>query len=239
MIKEQHSRTVLLLGEDKFSKLQKSHVLVVGLGGVGAYAAEQLCRAGISKLTIIDADIVNESNLNRQIIALHSTIQKDKIEVVSQRLKDITPKINIDAFKTFISGENIGTILQEQKPDYVIDAIDTLMPKVELIKNCLKQNIPIVSSMGAGGRYDIEKIHIADISKTYNCGLARMLRKRLHKNGIRTGFKAVFSSEKVNAESIIIEESRNKKTNLGTISYMPATFGMFCSSVVLQDLLEM
>lgn len=239
MNKEQHSRTILLVGEEKFNKLQNSHVLIVGLGGVGGYAVEQLARAGIGKLTIIDADVVNESNLNRQIIGLNSTIKKDKIEVVSERLKNINSEIEIKALKIFISEENIASILKEQNPNYVIDAIDTLIPKVQLIKASLELNIPIVSSMGAGGRMDVEKIHITDISKTYNCGLARMLRKRLHKIGIRTGFKAVFSSEKANSESIIIEESRNKKTNLGTISYMPGMFGMFCASVVLRDLTEM
>lgn len=238
MNKEQHSRTILLVGEEKFNKLQKSHVLIVGLGGVGGYAAEQLARAGIGKLTIIDADVVNESNLNRQIIALNSTINKNKIDVLTERLKDINPNIEINAIKTFISEENINELIKAQQFDYVIDAIDTLMPKVELIKTSLKNNIPIVSSMGAGGRIDIEKIHITDISKTYNCGLARMLRKRLHKIGIRTGFKAVFSSEKINKDALIEEASRNKKTNLGTISYMPATFGIFCASVVLRELLE-
>lgn len=238
MHKEQHTRTVLLVGKEKFNKLQNSHVLIVGLGGVGGYAAEQLARAGIGELTIIDADLVNESNINRQIIALNSTIGKDKIEVVSKRLKDINSEIKINAFKTFISEENINDIIKPQQFDYVIDAIDTLMPKVELIKASLKNNIPIVSSMGAGGRIDVSKIHFANIEDTYNCGLARMLRKRLHKIGIRTGFKAVFSSEKINKDALIEEASRNKKTNLGTISYMPATFGIFCASVVLNDLIE-
>ncbi len=239
MNKEQHSRTILLLGEEKFNKLQNSHVLIVGLGGVGGYAAEQLARAGVGKLTIIDADVVNESNLNRQIIALNSTIEKDKIDVLTKRLKDINSEIEINAIKTFISEENINEIIKPQQFDYVIDAIDTLMPKVELIKTSLKNNIPIVSSMGAGGRIDVEKIHIANIEDTYNCGLARMLRKRLHKIGIRTGFKAVFSSEKINKDALIEEASRNKKTNLGTISYMPGIFGMFCASVVLRDLTKL
>ena len=238
MNKKQHARTILLVGEEKFNKLQNSHVLVVGLGGVGGYAVEQLARAGIGKLTIIDADVVNESNINRQIIALNSTIGKDKIEVVEERIKSINSDIEINSFKLFISEENIANILKEQSPDYVIDAIDTLIPKVQLIKASLELNIPIVSSMGAGGRMDAEKIHIADISKTYNCGLARMLRKRLHKIEIRTGFKTVFSSEKVDKQSIIKEESRNKITNLGTISYMPAMFGVFCASVALRDLAE-
>ena len=238
MNKEQHNRTVLLLGEEKFEKLQKAHVLIVGLGGVGGYAAEQIARAGIGKLTLIDSDIVNESNLNRQIIALHSTLGKNKTSILSNRLKDINPEISIQSENVFINEENIETVLQKTKPDYVIDAIDTLMPKVNLIKTCLKLNIPLVSSMGAGGRLNPEKVHISDISKTYNCGLARMLRKRLHKFNIRTGFKAVFSSEKVNRDVIIEEKSQNKKTNVGTVSYMPAIFGMFCASVVIQNLIE-
>lgn len=238
MKSEQNERTILLLGEEKFDKLQKSHILIVGLGGVGAYAVEQLARAGVGKLTIIDADIVNESNINRQIIATHSTIGKNKTDVVFARIKDINSEIIINANKVFISEENIKNILEEHNPDYVIDAIDTLIPKVQLIKASLELKIPIVSSMGAGGRVDAEKINVADISKTYNCGLARMLRKRLHKIGIRTGFKAVFSSEKVNKNSIIMEASQNKKTNLGTISYMPAMFGILCASVVLRDLTE-
>ncbi len=238
MTKEQHSRTVLLLGEEKFKKLQNAHVLIVGLGGVGGYAAEQIARTGTGKLTLIDADTVNETNLNRQIIANRSTIGKMKTDAFESRLKDINPDIEIIKKNIFITYENIEEILKNSKPDYVIDAIDTLMPKVNLIKSCLKLNIPIVSSMGAGGRLNPEKIHIADISKTYNCGLARMLRKRLHKFDIRTGFKAVFSSEKVERDVIIEEKSQNKKTNVGTISYMPAIFGMFCASVVIQDIID-
>ena len=238
MNKEQHSRTVLLLGEEKFKKLQKAHVLIVGLGGVGGYAAEQIARAGVGKLTLIDADTVNESNINRQIIALHSTIGKNKITVLKERLIDINPEIKIHSEKLFISYENIEEIIKKIKPEYVIDAVDTLMPKVNLIKTCLEQKIPLVSSMGAGGRLNPENLHIADISKTYNCGLARMLRKRLHKFNIRTGFKAVFSSEKVNRDVIIEEKSQNKITNVGTVSYMPAIFGMFCASVVIQDLID-
>jgi len=238
MNKEQHSRTVLLLGEEKFEKLQKTHVLIVGLGGVGGYAAEQIARAGVGKLTLIDSDIINESNINRQIIALHSTVGKNKINVLKERLIDINPEIKIHSEKLFISYENIEEVIKKINPEYVIDAVDTLMPKVNLIKTCLEQKIPLVSSMGAGGRLNPENLHIADISKTYNCGLARMLRKRLHKFNIRTGFKAVFSSEKVNRDVIIEEKSQNKITNVGTVSYMPAIFGMFCASVVIQDLIE-
>ncbi len=237
-IKEKDARTILLFGEEKFSNLENAHVLIVGLGGVGGYAAEQICRAGVGKLTLIDADVVNESNLNRQIIALNSTVGKNKTEVLCKRLKDINGQIEINTIKTFISFENIEKILTEENPDYVIDAIDTLNPKVDLIKSCLKLNFPVVSYMGAGGKSDPQKIHIEDIENTYNCGLARMLRKRLHKSDIRSGFKAVFSSEKADINSIVIEETKNKKTNLGTVSYMPAIFGMFCASVVILDLID-
>ena len=235
---EQHSRTILLLGKEKFNKLQNSHVLIVGLGGVGSYAAEQICRAGVGKLTIIDADRIQESNLNRQLLALNSTLKKNKTEILEQRLRDINKNIDVAAKKIFINSENIETLLSETNYDYIIDAIDTLDPKVNLIKNAIKFNIPIVSSMGAGGKTDPEKVEIADISKTYNCGLARMLRKRLNKSGIRTGFKAIFTSERISSDAIILEQSQNKKTNVGTISYMPGIFGMFCASVVIRDITE-
>ena len=238
MNKEKDARTILLFGEEKFTNIENAHVLIVGLGGVGAYAAEQICRAGVGKLTLIDADVVNESNINRQIIALNSTIGKNKTEVLCKRLKDINSQIVINTKKIFITYENVEEILTKENPDYVVDAIDTLNPKVDLIKSCLKLKIPIVSSMGAGGKSDPQKIHIADIEKTFNCGLARKLRKRLHKSDIRTGFKAVFSSEKADSKSIVIEETQNKMSNLGTVSYMPGIFGMFCASVVILDLIE-
>ncbi len=238
MISEQHSRTVLLLGKEKFKKLQKAHVLITGLGGVGGYAAEQICRAGTGEITIIDADKVQPSNINRQIIALNSSLNKNKTDLFYSRLKDINPDIKINTKTVFVNYENIESLLKKTKPDYVVDAIDTLAPKTALIRACINLKIPLVSSMGAGGKLNPEKIHISDISDTYNCGLARMLRKRLHKFGIRSGFKAVFSSEKTERNVIIQEESRNKKTNAGTISYMPAIFGMFCASVVIQDLID-
>ena len=236
MTEERHSRTVLLLGKEKVQKLRNSHVLIAGLGGVGGYAVEQLARAGISKFTLIDADSVQESNINRQIIALNSTRGKDKVDAFSDRLKDINPDIQIKGIKKFLKEDIIEQIFDADTYNYVIDAIDTLAPKVSFIKACIDRNLSLVSSMGAGGRKNPEKVEITDISKTYNCGLARMLRKRLHKLNIRTGFKAVFSSEKMEYESIVIEESTNKKTNAGTVSYMPAIFGILCASVVIRDL---
>ena len=235
---EYNSRTVLLLGEKNIKKLQNSNILIVGLGGVGGYAVEQLARAGISNITIVDSDKIKESNINRQIIALKSTIDIDKTEVVYQRLKDINPFINIIKHNKFIKEELTSELLQSQKFDYIIDAIDTLKPKVILISESIRLKIPIVSSMGSGGKMDPMQVKIEDISKTHNCGLSRMVRKRLHKLGIRTGFKVVFSPEEVSRDSIIYDSSENKKTNVGTISYMPAIFGMLCASVVIRSIIN-
>jgi tRNA A37 threonylcarbamoyladenosine dehydratase len=238
MISAKDSRTLLLLGEEKFNKLRNAHVLIAGLGGVGGYAAEQICRAGVGKITLIDADNINASNMNRQIIALHSTLNQAKTEITAKRLMDINPELIVAEKKIFITGETIEEILLSDTFNYVIDAVDTLSPKVHLIKYCLNHHIPLVSSMGAGGRLDPSKVYVSDISKTYNCGLARTVRKRLHKAGITGGFKAVFSTEQVDNELIIEERSQNKNTNVGTVSYMPAIFGIYCASVVIRDMIE-
>ncbi len=237
MYQEKDSRTILLLGHEKLEKLKRSHVVVIGLGGVGSYAAEQLCRAGIGKMTIVDSDVVVESNINRQLIALHSTIGRSKTEVMKQRLSDINPELEIVDKQLFITGETAEQLLFDGGIDYLVDAVDTLAPKVNLIKTCLKFNIPLVSSMGAGGRFDPLKIRISDIADTHNCNLARMVRKRLHKLGIRSGFLTVYSSEKIDNELVIEEKSRNKNSNVGTISYMPGLFGMFCASVVIRGII--
>ncbi len=231
-------RTKLLTGEEKLEKLINSNVLVVGLGGVGAYAAENICRAGIKNMTIIDGDSVDITNKNRQLIALDSNIGKDKAHLMAQRLTDINSDINLTVINEFIRDERMIDILQSQKYDYVIDAIDTLAPKIFLIYHSLQMGLPIVSSMGAGGKYDPSQVKISDISKSYNCNLARMLRKRLHKLNVYKGVKVVFSSEKVDPNSIVLSESQNKKSNVGTISYMPALFGIHCASVVINEILN-
>lgn len=230
-------RTELLLGKEKLEKLQNAHILVAGLGGVGSYAAEQLCRAGIGNMTIIDGDVVDISNINRQLPALNSTVGKSKAKIVEERLRDINPEINLTIIEEFIRDDKIIEITRN-KFDYVVDAIDTLAPKVFLIYYSIQNNLRIVSSMGSGGKLDPSKIEVTDIKKSYNCGLARMLRKRLHRLGIRKGFKVVFSSEEVDKEAIILQESTNKKSNVGTISYMPAIFGCYCASVVIRDLID-
>jgi len=202
-------RTILLFGEEKVKKLNQSHVLIVGMGGVGAYAAEQIVRAGVGQITIIDGDIVNPSNKNRQLAALTSTQLQPKAHVMHQRLMDINPDLKIKVIDEYIKDDRMVEIL-----DYV-------------------------SSMGAGGKTDPSQVQIADISKSYNDNLARILRKRLHRMGVYKGIKVVFSPEKVKPESIILTEGeQNKKTTVGTISYMPAIFGNFISSVVIRDLAE-
>ncbi len=238
MSKEWLERTSLLLGNEKLKKLQNANVLVVGLGGVGAYAAEMIARSGIGRMTIADADTVSATNINRQLIALHSTIGKQKVELMAERLRDINPEIELTIVNRFIKDDETDALLDSQKFDYVVDAIDTLSPKLALIKGCLDRNIPLVSSMGAGAKTDPTKMDICDIAKTHHCPLAHMLRKRLHKIGIRSGFKAVYSPEPVREGAMILCEEQNKKSNTGTISYIPALFGIGCASVVIRGLIN-
>jgi len=226
MIPDWQVRTGMLLGEAALDKFAAARVAVVGIGGVGAMAAEMLVRAGIGQLTVIDSDCVGSSNINRQLLALHSTIGKSKVEVLSQRLLDINPQLRLHAEQTYLTEENIPTLLPVGAYDYVLDAIDTISPKVALIQHCLAGGIPLVSSMGSGAKLDATAIRVADISKTNMCPLAHMLRKRLHKLGIQRGFLAVYSEERPLEGSIVLEESRNKKSQAGTISYMPAVFGI-------------
>ncbi len=237
MIPAWMERTSLLLGEEKLERLQRAHVLVVGLGGVGAYAAEMLVRAGIGRMTIADADVVSLSNINRQLVALHSTIGRLKADILAERLRDIAPDLQLTVVVKYIRDEETDTLLDAAPYDYVVDAIDTLSPKLALIKGTLDRGYAVVSSMGAGAKTDPTQMEIADIAKTHHCPLAHMLRKRLHKIGIRSGFRAVFSPEPIREGAMIVCEEENKKSNVGTISYLPALFGIGCASVVIRDLL--
>ncbi len=230
-------RTELLLGEEKLNILRNSNVLVVGVGGVGAYAAEMIVRAGVGRMTIADADKVSQSNINRQLVALHSTIGREKCDILAERLKDINPRLELTIVNRFIKDDETDALLDSDKFDYVVDAIDTLSPKLALIKGALDRGIRLVSSMGAGAKYDPTLMEIKDIAKTHHCPLAHMLRKRLHKIGIRKGFWAVFSPEPVREGAMILCEEQNKKSNVGTISYIPALFGIGCASVVVRDLI--
>ena len=231
------ARTRLLTGDAKLEKLRNAHVLVAGLGGVGAYAAEQLVRAGIGSLTLVDGDVVNATNRNRQLPALISTNGKPKTEIMAGRLLDINPDLKLITIQEYIKDQRMIDIL-ETGYDYVVDAIDTLSPKVYLIYHTIRLGMPLISSMGAGGKLDPNQVRITDISKTNNCKLAYYIRKNLHKKGIWEGFKAVYSPEEVSRTSIILSEGEfNKKSTVGTISYMPAIFGCFCAAGVLQDLM--
>ncbi len=229
-------RTLQLLGEEKLRKLKNSHVLVVGLGGVGSVAAESLVRTGIGRITIVDCDIVQSSNINRQVPALHSTLGKSKVSVMEARLKDINPDLEINALEIFLD-DDTGDSLFTTHYDFVVDAIDTLSPKIFLIEKVLSCGLPLASSMGSGGKTDPTKITIADLKKTYNCRLAYILRKKLRKMGINGGFKVVFSSELVDKDLVFeTENERNKKSRLGTVPYIPAIFGNMLASIVIDGL---
>lgn len=237
MSMEWQSRTELLLGNEKLQKLKNAHVLVAGVGGVGAYAAEMLVRAGVGEITIVDADEVKPSNINRQLIALNSTISKSKVELMADRMLDINSLLKLHTKHEFLKDENIP-LLFETPFDYVIDAIDSLSPKIYLIVNCLKKGYPLISSMGAGGKLDPMQVQICDLSKSYHCKLAKMVRKRLTKFQIKGGFDVVFSPEPTKPENVIyVDDEQNKKTTVGTISYMPSLFGIMAASKVIRHII--
>jgi len=236
MIPDWQIRTELLMGEASLKKFAESHVLVAGLGGVGAYAAEQLARAGIGKLTLVDGDTIHPSNRNRQLLALSSNEGQAKTLLMAERLRAINPEIELRLVQEFINDEKTKNLLEEPF-DYIIDAIDSLSPKVFLLEQALQKSQKIVSSMGAGGKLDPTQIAIADISKTKHCRLAFYIRKKLRKLDVDQGFTAVYSTEMVAKSTIIKSETdEGKRSTVGTISYMPAIFGCYCASVVLRDL---
>ncbi|MCQ2167620.1 MAG: tRNA threonylcarbamoyladenosine dehydratase [Bacteroidales bacterium] len=232
------SRTGLLLGSGNMEKLRSARVAVVGVGGVGGYAAEMLARAGVGHLVLVDSDDISESNINRQILALHSTIGRRKVDVLRERLLDINPDLEIICIDEFLCEENLPLLLPLDDVDCVVDAIDTLSPKIALIQHCLKNGTALVSSMGSGAKMDATAVRIADISGTRQCPLAHMLRKRLHKLGIYEGFDAVFSAEPPMRESLVLEEGRNKKSQVGSISYIPAVFGCACAQAAVGHIIK-
>lgn len=230
-------RTQLLLGDEKMERLRSAHVLVVGLGGVGAYAAEMLCRAGVGRMTIVDADMVQLTNINRQLPALHSTQGMKKVEVLETRYKDINPVLDLRVLSVFLKDENIPELLDAASYDFVVDAIDTLAPKCHLIAEALKRRIKIISSMGAGAKSDITQVRFADIGDTYHCGLSKAVRKRLQKMGIKRKLPVVFSTEQADSNAVLLtEDEMNKKSTCGTVSYMPAVFGCYLAEYVIKKL---
>ncbi len=233
-------RTELLIGKDKLEKLSKSNVLIVGLGGVGSFAAEFICRAGIGKMTIIDGDTVDPTNKNRQLPALNSTIGQSKAAVMASRFLDINPDLELRVIDKFQQPEDNINLIKDESFDYVMDCIDSVSPKIYLIKTCFDTNQRFISSMGAGGKLDASTVKVADISKSYNCPFARTIRKRLKRHNIRKGFKVVFNHGELLRDSMKLTDGSNyKKSFYGTISYMPALFGLRMASEVIQDLTEM
>ena len=230
-------RTELLFGKEKMNRIAQAHVLVVGLGGVGAYAAEMICRAGVGRMTLVDADIIQPSNINRQLPALHSTIGKEKAGILADRLHDINPKIELTVLPVFLKDENIPELLDAAVYDFVVDAIDTLSPKCFLIYHALKRRIKIVSSMGAGAKSDITQVRFADIRDTYHCGLSKAVRKRLQKMEVKRKLPVVFSTEQADSKAVLLtEDELNKKSTCGTVSYMPAVFGCYLAEYVIKRL---
>ena len=229
-------RTELLLG-DKKERLDKAHVLIVGTGGVGAWAIEMLVRAGVGELTMVDGDSVNASNINRQLPALQSTVGTDKVVALKQRMLDINPKLKVNALKSFVEEDEMVTLLQSAKYDYVIDAIDTLTPKTYLIHHAVELDLPVISSMGAGAKWDSSAIQVTMLSETHTCRLARAVRKRMGKLKLKRDIPVVFSTEEPKENAVIgCSKERNKASTIGTISYMPAIFGCHMAAYVIRDL---
>jgi tRNA A37 threonylcarbamoyladenosine dehydratase len=232
------SRTSLLIGEETLQKLTTKHVMVVGMGGVGSFAAEFIARSGIGKMTIIDGDVVDPTNRNRQLPALATNHGESKVEIMADRIRAINPEIDLTVVKEFVNPAMVEEQLKN-RPDYIIDAIDSITPKLTFIRLAYESKIPLVSSMGAGAKLDPTKLQVVDISKTYNCPFAQQIRKNLKSGGIRKGVKVVFSPELPIKESLMLTDGKNyKKSAYGTISYMPATFGSVVASVAIRDLMQ-
>jgi tRNA A37 threonylcarbamoyladenosine dehydratase len=231
-------RAELLFKKEGLEKLKQSHVMVVGLGGVGSFAAEFIARAGVGTMTIVDGDVVDITNINRQMPALHSTVGQPKVKIVGDRLMDINPELNLIRIEEFLSPERAYELVTNEY-DYVLDCIDSVTPKLNLIMSAKRKKVKIISNMGAGGKYEAAKVRVNDISKTEYCPLAKTVRKRLKKEGISKGVKVVYSIEKPDHESLKLTDGKNfKKSFFGTNSWMPALFGLHSAETVITHLLR-
>lgn len=239
MQKKWLERTELLIKEKGIEKLRNANLLIVGLGGVGSFAAEFLARSGVGKMTIVDGDVVDITNINRQLPALHSTIGKSKVEIVAERILDINPDLELTKINDFLNPESMEKVIDSQKFDYILDCIDSVTPKITLIKTAKRRKIKIVSCMGAGGKVNPAKVMVRDISKTYNCYLAKNVRKRLKKEKINKGIRCVFSNEIQAEESLKMTDGSNyKRSFYGTISFIPAIFGLYAAAEVINYLMK-
>ena len=232
------SRTELLIGRENINTLSNAHVLILGMGGVGSFAAEFIARSGIGRMTIVDGDTIDPSNRNRQLPALATNHGQRKVKIMAERLVSINPELSLNVVDEFIRPEAIAQLL-DTDAHYVIDAIDSLTPKLTCLKTAHNKGLKIVSSMGAGGKLDPTQIRVADISKTYNCPFAQQIRKQLRAEGIQKGLKVVFSTELPDKNSIMRTDGSNfKKSAYGTMSYLPAMFGATLASVVIRDMIQ-
>ncbi|MGX7666223.1 tRNA threonylcarbamoyladenosine dehydratase [Flavobacterium pedocola] len=231
-------RAELLFKKEGLEKLKNSNVLVVGMGGVGSFAAEFIARAGVGKMTIVDGDTVDITNVNRQLPALHSTVGQPKVKIVGDRLMDINPELELTRVQEFLSPERAFELVTPEY-DYVLDCIDSITPKLNLILAAKRKKVKVISNMGAGGKMLASKVVVKDISKTDVCPLAKVIRKRLKKEGITSGVKAVFSVEKPDQSSLKMTDGSNfKKSFFGTNSWMPALFGLHAAETVIKQLLK-
>lgn len=235
------SRTELLAGQQGMQKLARTSVAVIGLGGVGSYSAEALARSGIGKFILIDFDVIEPSNINRQILALQSTIGKPKVEIMQQRIRDINPKAEVIIYQEVLDGNNQERLLEGA--EYCVDAIDSLSSKIGLLEFLLKNERKFISVMGAGNRLNPSQVHISTIDKSHNCPLARRVRKLLNKKGIRGHFPCVYSSELpiIPENDVSIEDSITKDRQrkvIGSISYLPAVMGLMAAAYVIRSILE-
>ena len=230
-------RTRILIGEEAVERLQGKKAFVAGIGGVGSYSAEILARAGIGKITIHDSDVVANSNINRQIVALESTVGKKKVEVMRSRILDINPNCVVDTQDFFITHDSVSTVLTENF-DFVIDAIDVLNCKIRFLVHAYKKGYKLYSSMGAGNKIDPTKIQSGDLFHSENCRLAKMLRKQLRREGITGGIQAVWSSEKGRPPHLPEDHSNTNRAVNGTISGIPALFGVMLASMAIKDVIE-
>lgn len=242
---DQFIRTRMLIGDDPIERLKQAKVAVFGIGGVGGFCVEALARSGIGALDLYDDDTVSESNLNRQLAALHSTIGRPKAEVVAERVKDINPQCQVRAIRMFYLPENAGTVDFAQY-DYVIDCIDTITAKLDLVQRCTALQVPIISAMGSGNKLDPSAFVVTDLSKTEGCPLARIMRKELRKRGI-DHLKVVYSKElpmtpiqPAQAEAPVGTDTRPgttaRKDTPGSISFVPAAAGLLLASAVVRDI---
>ena len=231
-------RAELLFKKEGLEKLKNANILIVGVGGVGSFAAEFIARAGVGKITIVDGDVVDITNINRQLPALHSTVGEPKIDVVGNRLLDINPELELTKIKEFLSPERAFEIVSDEY-DFVMDCIDSVTPKLNLIIAAKRRKVKIISSMGAGGKMEASKVQVADISKTQNCFLAKAIKKRLKEVKIDKGVKVVFSSEIQDESSLKTTDGKNfKKSFYGTNSYMPGLFGLYVAETVIRHILK-